>query len=103
MCNTALDGTSGRDFDVCCPNCARGTYLPGQSCKVILPDPGACGLNIVDSSGASMSKGGKDDDDDTDASDLDGLLVDSSSSSSSTSTSNGDASSSSTTTTSSST
>merc|ERR1719491_1701249 len=35
-CNTALDGTSGRDFDVCCPNCARGTYLPGQSCKVIL-------------------------------------------------------------------
>jgi len=26
-CNTALDGTSGRDFDVCCPNCARGTYL----------------------------------------------------------------------------
>merc|ERR1712238_6371 len=54
-CNTALDGTSGQDFDVCCPNCARGTYLPGQSCKVILPDPGACGLIIVDSSTSSSS------------------------------------------------
>merc|ERR1712238_353265 len=34
----------GSTFDVCCPTCATGTYLPGQSCQVILPDPAACGI-----------------------------------------------------------
>merc|ERR1712238_243803 len=34
----------GNTFDVCCPTCATGTYLPGQSCQVILPDPAACGI-----------------------------------------------------------
>jgi len=41
---TASDGST---FDVCCPTCATGTYLPGQSCNVILPDPAACGINIM--------------------------------------------------------
>jgi len=41
---TASDGST---FDVCCPTCATGTYLPGQSCNVILPDPAACGINIL--------------------------------------------------------
>merc|ERR1719464_1840821 len=33
----------GVTSDVCCPRCATGTYLPGDSCRVTLPDPAACG------------------------------------------------------------
>mmetsp|Transcript_2337 Transcript_2337/g.2566 ORF Transcript_2337/g.2566 Transcript_2337/m.2566 type:complete len:270 (-) Transcript_2337:441-1250(-) len=39
---------AGRQFDVCCPKCATGTYNSFDSCVVILPDPAACGINIVD-------------------------------------------------------
>jgi len=38
---------AGNTAPVCCPPCATGTYLPGNACQVILPDPAACGFNIV--------------------------------------------------------
>merc|ERR1712238_310755 len=38
---------AGNTAPVCCPPCATGTYLPGNACQVILPDPTACGFNIV--------------------------------------------------------
>merc|ERR1712238_430262 len=41
---------AGNTAPVCCPPCATGTYLPGNACQVILPDPAACGFNIVGSS-----------------------------------------------------
>jgi len=39
--------SSGSTFPVCCPACATGSYLPGQSCSVTLPDPAACGINVI--------------------------------------------------------
>jgi len=38
--------SSGSTFPVCCPACATGSYLPGQSCSVTLPDPAACGMSF---------------------------------------------------------
>merc|ERR1712238_332610 len=47
---TDQNGT-GRQFDVCCPTCATGTYNAFDSCAVTLPDPAACGINIIDGPG----------------------------------------------------
>merc|ERR1712238_598627 len=50
---TDQNGT-GRQFEVCCPTCATGTYNAFDSCVVILPDPAACGINIIDGPGTGV-------------------------------------------------
>merc|ERR1711865_795550 len=46
--------SSGVTYPVCCPTCATGTYLPGDSCNVTLPDgltPTTCAAANPDSGG----------------------------------------------------
>ena len=48
---------SGETFPVCCPTCATGTYLPGYSCNVTLPDgltPTTCAAANPDSGGVPV-------------------------------------------------
>jgi len=44
---TCYNTNSGITSPVCCPPCATGNYLPFNKCTVTLPDPAACGYNIV--------------------------------------------------------
>merc|ERR1712161_59907 len=53
---TDQNGT-GRQFEVCCPTCATGTYQAFDSCAVTLPDPAACGINIIDGPDSEGSDG----------------------------------------------
>lgn len=52
---TCSSQATGNTFDVCCPTCATGTYQIGDSCSVTLPDPAACGYNIVGGGGGGAS------------------------------------------------
>lgn len=46
-------GPDNRQFSVCCPECATGTYQIGDSCKVTLPDPAACGFGNIPGGGST--------------------------------------------------